>query len=195
MMKPGYERLSRWVRSLAQIFEVVFWIMFGLLVYIFLSIFFLTLKTPSYCAGIAQSFVPDAALSIPGSIGITAAFFLLSICYIAMTARLWHHIRKVFETTEGLTPASIGPTPFQPENVRLLKKVAACAITMEVLNALLLLFSGIVPGSVSLTGAVSSAIVGVFTSAIGLAFGLIVFCLAHFFAYGIQLQLDSDGLV
>jgi len=28
-----------------------------------------------------------------------------------------------------------------------------------------------------------------------LVFGLITFCLAHFFAYGIQLQLDSDGLV
>lgn len=191
-MKPGYKRLSRWVRRLTKIFEVVFWLFFGALCYFFLAFFFLTVNDPAQCSDVALLLSPGSTLSTPQAIVLVFTFLAFSIVYFALTARLWRHIRKVFETTEGLTPASIGPTPFQAENVRLLKKIAACAITMEVLNALFLF---IAPGKFSFTNAAASAFSGVLTSAAGIAFGLIIFCLAHFFAYGIQLQLDTDGLV
>lgn len=192
-MKPGFERLSRWTCSFSKLFEAFYWILTG---FTFVFAAALIWQDASDYLDIAQLLFPDITPPVPGAVVLIYLYVIAAFFCSALTAKIWQAIRKVFETSAGQTPASIGPTPFQPETVRLLKKIASYAIITGFINMAASLIR-VIASTATSAGAnhIFSSISECVSCFGSLAFGLIAFCLAHFFAYGIQLQLDSDGLV
>lgn len=192
-MKPGFERLSRWTCRFAKAFEVSYWLVAFLTFFFAVAMIWLD---ASDFLDVVQQLLPGA--NPPAPVAVLILYILLVFCFFTavLTAKMWQSIRKAFEISEGRTPASIGPTPFQPENVRLLKKIALYSVIIQLANAAYFLFRVIVPRVAGNgTEPLYTNITGILSCLMGLVFGLIIFCLAQFFAYGIQLQLDSDGLV
>lgn len=187
-MKIGSERMNRWARNLLGVFEVICW--FGVMG----AIFFSAVVVIDIIAGDAmikemcQMLFPRTPPSSSLAILFLLVFCIASCFVMFFTSKLWRSLRLVFDTSAGKTKASIGPTPFQAENVRLLNEAGRCILIVEAINIVFAVIMGILGDPMrSFSGFVSCVIF--------LALGLCVFCLAHFFAYGIQLQLDSDGLV
>ena len=203
-MKPGFERLSYWSRTFASCIEIIQWLCAGFAVFLGIGIVWLG---PSVFVELAQAFIPGVTPPLPVAILIIYALLASAFFGSVLTAKMWQYIRKIFEISAGNAPNSIGPTPFQPENVRLLKKIASYAIITQLINVAYLLVRILAAAFTRNTGEftapnVDSAgsfiaynIGGLSSCFVGLVLGLIIFCLAQFFAYGIQLQLDSDGLV
>lgn len=203
-MKPGFERLSYWSRTFASFIELTQWLCAGLAVFLAIGIVWLD---PSVFVEFTQALVPGVAPPLPDAILITYALLVSMFFGCVLTAKMWQYIRKIFEISAGNAPDSIGPTPFQPENVRLLKKIASFAIITQLINVAYLLVrifaAAITHNTAEFAAAnvdgpgsfIANNIMDLSSCFVGLVFGLIIFCLAQFFAYGIQLQLDSDGLV
>ena len=203
-MKPGFERLSYWSRTFASFIELTQWLCAGFAVFLAIGIVWLD---PSVFAEFTQALVPGVAPPLPVAILITYALLVSMFFGCVLTAKMWQYIRKIFEISAGNAPDSIGPTPFQPENVRLLKKIASFAIITQLINVAYLLVrifaAAITHNTAEFAAAnvdgpgsfIANNIMDLSSCFVGLVFGLIIFCLAQFFAYGIQLQLDSDGLV
>lgn len=192
-MKLGFERMSRWARTFSSLFELTQWLGAGFAFVLAAGTIWLD---ASAFLEFTQALVPGLAPPVPVAILITYALYVSMFFSCVLTAKIWQYIRKIFEISAGNAPASIGPTPFQQETVRLLKKIASYAIIIQLINVAYLLiriFSAAVVHSSA--NFIATNIMELFSCFAGLVFGLIIFCLAHFFAYGIQLQLDSDGLV
>ena len=121
-MKPGFERLSYWSRTFASCIEIIQWLCAGFAVFLGIGIVWLG---PSVFVELAQAFMPGVTPPLPVAILIIYALLASAFFGSVLTAKMWQYIRKIFEISAGNAPNSIGPTPFQPENVRLLKKIAS----------------------------------------------------------------------
>lgn len=113
-------------------------------------------------------------------------FFVVGGLILALMAWVFRNVNLILRTTQGLTKFSAGKTPFQKENVRMLREIgifllAILAIQFLVGNfAIVLVGPGMVETSVSLSN---------------LVFGLLMLCLSHWVDMGARLQEDVDGLV
>lgn len=190
-MKIGSERMNRWARNLLGVFEVICWIGLAFFIYFSISIVCSAIfawEENAALVEICQRLFPKIPPSASLALVLLLVLFVAACFVIFFTGKLWRSLRLVFDTSAGKTKASIGPTPFQAENVRLLNEAGRCILIVESINIAFAVIMGILGDPMeSFSGFVSCVIF--------LALGLCVFCLAHFFAYGIQLQLDSDGLV
>lgn len=187
-MKIGSERMNRWARNLLGVFEVVCWIGLPVTFVISVAMIFGTMYSDDEIIEVCRLIFPRITDS-PGVAMLLLLAFCIASCFtIFFAGKLWRTLRLVFDTSAGKTKASIGPTPFQAENVRLLNEAGKCILIIEAINIAFVVIRGIL-------GDPMESFSGLVSCVIFLALGLCVFCLAHFFAYGIQLQLDSDGLV
>ena len=187
-MKIGSERMNHWARNLLGFFEVMCGIGVPCMLFVTVGILVGIMSNDAEFMEVCHYVFPRMPDS-PGAAAILMLVFCVaSVAAMALSARAWHDLRLVFDTSAGKTKASVGPTPFQEENVRLLRSAGRCILISQVAN---IAFSGMLFAFGDQTRSVTSLY-----SSIGLlTFGLCIFCLAQFFAYGIQLQLDSDGLV
>ena len=123
-----------------------------------------------------------------------------------LMALIFHNIRRVFDVSSGVDWDSIGPTPFQPANVKLLRQVGCYAIAIPLMK----LFSHWLAHLIHISEQVSEFnIITFFTTTIMYPYkvpvpnirleeifmGVAIFCLAQIFAYGVELQSDVDGLL
>lgn len=147
----------------------------------------------SYISSVNQS--PDA--SVNGfSIGlldsngqpVTAAYVILFVTLLLMcvlTAMVCRNINLIFKTAEGKTKFAKGATPFQPEIIRMVKEIGYFLIAMPVIGIIMQIICGIVShGAIEVSVEMNSIFVG-----------LVVLALSQYFAYGMELQNDIDGLV
>ena len=99
---------------------------------------------------------------------------------------IFRNVYLIFKTAEGETKFSQGKTPFQKDNIRMVREIGIFCIAIPVVElivsviARIVLPVGVVETSVEMTG---------------VFMGLVVLCLSQFFAYGMELQEDVDGLV
>lgn len=105
-------------------------------------------------------------------------FAVCSVLLLGLMAMVFRNLYLLFKQSEGATP-------FQKENVRLLKEIGIFSISIPVIG---LIMSGIARLVLGFEAEIS---VGVD----GFIMGLVVLCLTQFFAHGVKLEQDVDGLL
>lgn len=118
--------------------------------------------------------------------GILQGALIIGAIVLSLTAMMFRNIYLIGRLSLGQTSHSEGITPFQPDNVRMIREIGYFAI--------------LVPGVQYLGSVILRIIFGVDTEISGFAymgfvFGIAMLCLSQVFAYGVQLQQDTDGLI
>ena len=113
-------------------------------------------------------------------------FFLALVIVLALMGMCARNVHLIFKTSEGLTAFSKGKTPFQPDNIRMVREIGIFLIAIPAVELVLSVIARIPLGADGVDSSVSMTNVFV---------GLVVLALSRFFAYGMQLERDMNGLL
>lgn len=201
-MKTRSEKLNQVASGIAKICAVFNWVCCGFFMLALVFFLVLYLIAPESLAQVLVDldangviyffFLPTNWSSIPPTTSpslcvLMGAFLILQIVESGLLGMIFRNINRIFQISAGKTKASLGPTPFQPANVKLLRQIGLFAIGIPLVELIVLGGMALLMGS------------GVFASiGIDLGFiilGIVVLCLSQFFAYGVELQTDVDGLL
>ena len=107
-----------------------------------------------------------------------AIVFLSGAIAMSITALMVHRMH-------GIIVETMAGKPFQPRTVKWMKQIGYCAVVMPLVSAVM----SIVAMLISVDGIHATLDLS------GLLMGILVLCLTHVFAYGLELQKDVDGLL
>ena len=190
-MKTRGEKLNQVASTTAVIFEIIYWGVAAAHVLILMTLWY----DPTYLFNLNDDpnhwvdFFDAFGYNVAGMTNVRGLFALAivqSIALISLSAMVLHNIHLIFEITAGKTRDSIGPTPFQPANVKLLRQIGILAVACPILNFLMSLLVFLFYGTDVATPIISPE---------GLFAGVVILCLSRFFAHGVELQTDVDGLL
>lgn len=128
------------------------------------------------CSGLEPQVMKKALL-----IAFVFAFF---ICGLALM--IVRNINLIFRTAEGKTWFSKGSTPFQPDNIRMVREIGIFCIMIPIFALIMSIVARTVLPVDMVEPEVDITLV---------FFGLVVLALSQYFAYGMELQNEVDGLV
>ncbi len=117
-----------------------------------------------------------------------AVFFVMAIILMALLGLIFRRVYLIFKTAEGKTKFSKGNTPFQPDIVRMIREIGILSLAAPVSQIIMSIIARIVIGPSVPDIAVNVDMTSIF-------FGLVILCLSQFFAYGAELQEQTEGLV
>ncbi len=120
---------------------------------------------------------------LPGALPV---FFIEAALSLGLMGWVFRNVNLILRTSQGLTRFSQGKTPFQNDNVRMLREIG-------------LFFIGITVVQIALCG-IAVLVLGpenaeVSAGASDLITGILMLCLSQCFARGEKIQQDVDGLV
>lgn len=123
-----------------------------------------------------------------GTLNYTAMIIFLLTGAMVMTLMAWvfRNVNLILHTTQGLTKFSQGATPFQKDNVRMVREIGFFFIAITVVEFGM---SAVAVMAVGLEAAELS--VGMENIVVA----LLMLCLSQVFALGTKMQEDVDGLV
>ncbi|MDO5784667.1 MAG: hypothetical protein Q4P20_06350 [Eubacteriales bacterium] len=185
------KRLNKLVVIVTKVLEVMHWLTAAVMAVVAVA----AVAAPQKVIDLIQSGMDNGSLTVQGfeiavqdSAGnaIGGALLLVGIAGIitcGLMAMVFRNIYLIFRTTSGETWFSKGKTPFQPDNIRMVREIGIFCISIPVIQLVFSIIGGVLFG------------VETVVSMNGLMLGIIVLCLSQFFAYGTQLQEDVDGLV
>lgn len=184
-MKP----LSTAVKIIARIIEISHWVatvlMAGVAVCSLTAPQFLghlmdidTLKTE----GTLTVYGFEATLTNPAGQINTTALFLFAIGAVVIFALVAMSFRNIYLIVKKSETA----TPFQPDNIRMLREIGIFSIAIPVVGLIMSVILRLAVGINAIETSVHLS--GFFT-------GLIALWLTQFFTYGAQLESDVNGLV
>lgn len=116
-----------------------------------------------------------------GQVDMTAflMFGISAVLILSLMAMIFRNLNLIIKKSEGTTP-------FQTDNVRMLREVGIFAISVPIVGFIMSVITRIVLG-------VDVAEISVSYS--GFVIGIVVLCMTQFFAQGIELENDVDGLL
>lgn len=120
---------------------------------------------------------------LPGALPV---FFIESALSLGLMTMVFRNVNLILRTSQGLTKFSKGPTPFQKDNVRMLREIGIFFISITVVQWV---FCGVAMLVLGPENAEVSAGMG------DLVTGILMLCLSQCFALGARMQQDVDGLV
>lgn len=120
-------------------------------------------------------FTPDGELNLK-------AFIIFAVCGVI----LFSLMAMIFRNLHLIIKKSENTTPFQPDNVRMLREIGIFSISIPLVALTFSIIAKIILG-------VDAVEISVNTD--GFIMGIIVLCLTQFFAHGVELENDVDGLV
>ena len=186
------ERLNKAAIIVAKIMEVSYWVAVGLLAASIVA-YAIDESLLHYLMELGSGEFAVAGYDIQvldGSGALIAGTFIPAlvpgVVSCGLMAMIFRNIYLIFKTAQGKTKFSKGATPFQPDTVRMVREIGIFAlsipVTAFVVDVIVKLLAGpdVIESSISVTGFV---------------FGIAMLCLSQFFAYGMQLQSETDGLV
>lgn len=105
---------------------------------------------------------------------------------MALMGWVFRNAYLILRTTQGLTKFSQGATPFQKDNVRMLREIGLFFLFMILVRFIM--------------SAIAVAVIGPDAAEVSADFGdaitgMLILCLSQCFALGVQMQQDVDGLV
>lgn len=106
--------------------------------------------------------------------------FLSGVGMTAVMALMFHRMH-------GIIVKAMEGTPFQPCTVKWMRQIGYCSIGIP--------FIGLVGGIIAQLIPAARDSIHVTLDLTGFVMGLLVLCLTHVFAYGLELQKDVDGLL
>ena len=111
-----------------------------------------------------------------------ATFFLFGIgavIIMALMAMVFRNLCLIFKKSENTTP-------FQKDNIRMMKEIGIFSIAVPVIGFVMSIVIRLVLGSEAAEISVSQS---------GIIMGIIVLCLTQYFIHGAELENDVDGLL
>lgn len=118
---------------------------------------------------------------INGDVDMTT-FFLFGIgavIILALMAMVFRNLNLIFKKSENTTP-------FQKDNIRMMKEIGIFSIAVPVIGFIMSIIVRLVTG-------VDTAEINVDMG--GIFMGIIVLCLTQYFVHGAKLENDVDGLL
>ena len=190
------KKLNRAIIIISRIIEVFMWVGAALSVVLtglgaagkFSAMRFFASVTPQTAVldkGYGFSLVALDAAGQPMR-GAYVIFFLTLVLTFALMAMCARNVHLIFKTSEGLTRFSRGKTPFQPDNIRMVREIGIFLIAIPVVELIMSIVARIALGPDVVESSLNT--VNLFT-------GLVVLALSQYFAYGMRLEQDVDGLV
>lgn len=118
---------------------------------------------------------------VDGSIDMTTflLFGIGAVIILILMAMVFRNVHLIFKKSEN-------GTPFQKDNIRMLKEIGIFSITVPVIGLVMSVIIRLVIG-------VDAVEININQS--GLFMGIIVLCLTQYFIYGAELEKDVDGLL
>lgn len=118
---------------------------------------------------------------VNGNVDMTT-FFLFGIgaaIILALMAMVFRNLHLIFRKSENTTP-------FQKDNIRMMKEIGIFSIAVPVVGFVMSLVIRLVIGAEAAEIRVSQS---------GIFMGIIVLCLTQYFIHGAELENDVDGLL
>ena len=106
-------------------------------------------------------------------------FGIGAIVILAVMAMVFRNLHLIFKKSEN-------STPFQKDNVRMMREIGIFTIAIPVIRFIMSVIARLVMGSD--VAEISIDMGGIFM-------GIVVLCFTQFFAHGVELENDVDGLV
>ena len=125
---------------------------------------------------------PDGTLNNAAMI----IFLLTGALSTCLMGWVFRNVNLILRTTQGLTKFSQGKTPFQKDNVRMVKEIGIFFLAITVVQFAMSTIAVCVigPEMAEVTVGMENVVVGV-----------LMLCLSQVFAIGQKMQEDVDGLV
>ena len=111
-----------------------------------------------------------------------AAFIVFCIgaaILLALMAMIFRNLHLIFKKSEN-------STPFQKDNVRMMREIGIFSIAIPVIGFIMSVIARLVSG-------VDFAEISIDLG--GVFMGIVVLCFSQFFAHGVELEKDVDGLL
>lgn len=111
--------------------------------------------------------------------GIVFLFGIGAIIILSLMAMVFRNLNLIIKKSKN-------NTPFQSDNIRMLKEIGIFTISIPIVGLMMSIISRLVLG----VDAVETSV-----NIYGFTMGIIVLCLTQFFIYGTELEKDVDGLL
>ena len=115
-----------------------------------------------------------------------AIFLIGGALILELMAWVFRNVNLILRTTQGITKFSKGKTPFQKDNVHMMREIGLLSISIAVVELIMSSVAVLILGPEM---AEVSADMG------GFIVGVLMLCLSQVFALGQKMQEDVDGLV
>lgn len=122
----------------------------------------------------------DMALKLP-----MILLFAFSVPATLNLVMIFRNVFLIYRTADGKTKFSKGKTPFQKDIVRMVREIGIFSIGIPVIH---FIGSTVIALCTRNTIEVSAPLTGII-------FGIVVLSISEFFAYGMKLEEDVEGLV
>lgn len=106
-------------------------------------------------------------------------FGIGAVIILAVMAMVFRNLHLIFKKAQNTTP-------FQRDNIRMMREIGIYAIAVPVIGFIMSIIIRLVTGAE--TAEISIDMAGIFM-------GIIVLCLTQFFVHGTELEEDVDGLL
>ena len=118
---------------------------------------------------------------VNGSVDMTSflLFGIGAVVILIVMAMVFRNLHLIFKNSEN-------STPFQKDNVRLVKEIGIFSIAIPVIGFIMSVIIRLITGA-------ENAEISIDMS--GILMGIIILCLTQFFAHGVALENDVDGLL
>lgn len=120
---------------------------------------------------------------LPGALPL---FLLEGALSLELMGWVFRNVYLILRTTQGLTKFSKGETPFQKDNVRMLREIGIFFISITVVQAVFCSIAMLMLGPENAEVSMGAG---------DLITGILMLCLSQCFALGTRMQQDVDGLV
>ena len=189
-------KLNKAVTIISKIAEICYWIGFGMVGAIVIGLLTGHRSLVSALTDVDPSMGKDLTAfgfsieTVNGSgqtvWGTYLIFFITLFLMLGLMAMICRDIYLIFKTSMGETKFSKGKTPFQPDNIRMVREIGIFSIAIPVIGLIMSTIARIAMRGVEIESSMDMHFIMI---------GLVVICLSRIFAYGMELQNDVDGLV
>lgn len=118
---------------------------------------------------------------VNGEVDMTAflVFSIGAVVILSLMAMVFRNLYLIFKKSENATP-------FQKDNIRMMKEIGIFSIAVPVVGLAMSVIARIVLGVDAVETSVNQG---------GIFMGIIVLCLTQYFIHGAELEKDVDGLL
>lgn len=184
------ERIVRIAKIITKIAEVFHWV--GVILMAFATVFSLTAPGwVKYFVGIDAKECCGAELNVYGfeiiapvkdgsfDMKILFLFGIGAVMILSLMAMIFRNLHLIIKK-------SAKSTPFQTDNIRMLKEIGIFSISIPVVGLIMSILCKLIFGIDTVETSVNIY---------GISMGIIVLCLTQFFIYGAEIEKDIDGLL
>lgn len=188
--------LSKATMIIAKVIEVVCWI--GVAAMLVLLVWGLFTSPETLAAGTADVAADGDVAALGFSVTVNGAetaaltrgavivFSVFGAALVSLVAMVFRNVYLIIKTSRGETKFSKGATPFQPDNIRMLRQIGIFTIAIPILELIVSILTRVIFGADYVEASVDMG---------HIFLGILVLWLTQVFAYGAELQGDSDGLI